>query len=256
MKCIGAFTLCYIVCAHIFAQATLQRIDSNSFHSDFLQSIYEPLFDYEPTDSLPIFSWLTSSVPQIHWSSYEGVENDKKYKVYAINEFEKAESDGVVYAMVAYTQGDFALVICSIVSYTDIVEHRFYTYDFYGNVIDSLVFHHTFTTENGHCIMPLSGALLGNLDIKTCEIKWTERFPYDFEKWNLKGGNQVGRRVDSYYSISKTGHFALKKQIICYPKVYTEDDVTTFDFSTKGAKRKAVFKDFLIVGDIENIIEY
>ena len=245
------------VCVTGFAQSTLRPVTPNSFHSDFLLSIYEPLFVYENTGATPVYSWLTSKVPRINWTSYGDVDFDKHYKLYAADQILSYDCDGVQFAMVAYTKGDFVLVICNLMSYSDIDEHRLYTYDFYGNVIDSLYLRHSFGAQNGHVLMPLTGALMGNLDVMTCEIRWTgDILPYHPTDRNIIGGKHEGQRIDSYYSIDETGHFVLKTCVKYYPKIYTEDDITTLDFNSKEAlKRKTIFTP-VSSADIEEVIDY
>lgn len=180
----------------------------------------------------------------------------QNYKVSVAEGFPSQEANEVLFAMVAKTKGDFALVICSVISYADIDEHRLYTYDFNGNVIDSILIQHYFVTVNGQVLMPLTGALMGNLDVVTCEIKWKgEISPYHPSDWNLIDGKQEGQRVDSYYTNDETGHFVLKTQVKYYSQTYTEDDVSTLNLRSKDDKRKTIFTP-MSSADVEEVIEY
>lgn len=238
------------------AQPALRRINRDSFYSEFLQSIC--IFDYEDTGSNAVYSWLTSKDPKIHWKSFFG--NSKylrKYQASAADGFPLYNADDLLFAMVAYTKGDFALLICNVISYADIDEHRLYTYDYYGNVIDSLYLQHLFCADNGHVLMPLAGALMGNLDVRTCEIIWKgDILPYHPTSRNIVGGKHEGQRVDSYYTIDETGHFILKSQVKYKPKLYSEEEITSLDLTTKeGHKRKVIFKP-MPVADVQEVIEY
>lgn len=237
------------------AQPALRRINRNAWHSEFLQAVSVHPFEYGEPVFAPVYSWLSDKVPTVRWTSYGDAEFRGNYKVSLSEGGELYDADDVRFVTVAYTKGDYAVVICSLTSYADIDEHRLYTYGFGGNIIDSLVFHRFFVTEDGRGFMPLSGALLGNLDVMTCEIKWADMHPCHPVTRNLNGGKQQGQRVDSFYRIDETGHIVLKKQVWYKPAIYTEANITTYTVRQKGEGRNPVFK-YQPAEDILEVIDY
>ena len=158
-------------CVALLAQSSLQTINQQTFNSAFLKSISKHPFGYGAQDDKPIYSWLTGAVPEMKWVFYGDDNYVKRYKVSVAKGWPQESADGVQFAVCAYTKGDYIVAICDIMSFCDINEHRLYTYDYSGRVIDSLILQHDFVAEGGHCIMPLAGALKGNLDVMICEIK-------------------------------------------------------------------------------------
>lgn len=237
------------------AQTALRHINRNAWRSEFLQAVSVHPVEYGEAVFAPVYSWLSEKVPSANWVSYGGRAFCRNYKV-SLDGGEWIEADDVRFATVAYTKGNYALVICSVTSFADIDEHRLYTYDPDGKVTDSLVFHRYFVTEDGHGFMPLSGALMGNLDVLTCEIKWLdEQSPFQPEDRNLKGGMQRGQQVDSYYRIDETGRIVLKKQVKYKPVTYTAEDITTFHLRKKDPRRNPVFR-YRPAEDIQEVVDF
>ena len=241
----------------LFAQSALLPINQECFHSDFLRSITKFPIGSESQDSGPVYSCLTWNAPNIKWSFYGDDAYVKSYKVSVAKGWPLESANDLRFVVSAYTKGDFVLAICSIESFCDINEQRLYTYDYYGHVIDSLILQHDFLVEGGRCIMPLAGALMGNLDVMICEIKWAGTIcPYSLKTRNIVGGCHLGQRFDSYYTLDETGHFILKRKTIYYSKVYTEDDVTMLDLSLEETIRKPVFRTVMPIAAIQEVIEY
>lgn len=205
MKRIILLILVVVFTSPLFAESLLRPINMESLHSDFLQAVSVHPFEYGEPVFAPVYSWLSDIVPTVRWTSYGDTEFHGNYKVSLSEGGELYDADDVRFVTVAYTKGDYAVVICSLTSYADIDEHRLYTYGFGGNIIDSLVFHRFFVTEDGRGFMPLSGALLGNLDVMTCEIKWADMHPCHPVTRNLNGGKQQGQRVDSFTGLTRRG---------------------------------------------------
>lgn len=66
-----AFTFSLLLIgAMLYSQSALLPINRDLFKSDFLLSISKRPFDYENTGATPVYSWLTSNVPQIEWAFY------------------------------------------------------------------------------------------------------------------------------------------------------------------------------------------
>lgn len=244
MKRIALVFLMIAAGASIQAQPALRHIVPHSFRSEFLKSISKRLFEYGDTTAVPVYSYLEEKRPDLEWNYYGDAEFDKKYKLSIGEGYPSEESNGVQFATFAYTKGDFVLSLCSMFSYTDMGRECLYTYDPDGNVIDSLDFYREFTAESGQYLLPLAGALMGNLDVLVCEVVWLgELPPYHPIYRNLIGGKQKGQRVDSYYSLDATGHFIRRKQVKYRPRIYTDDDITTLDLRNKEQReRKPVFK--------------
>ena len=242
MKHIVFSIMIIVFSSSLFAQSALLPIKRESLRSDFLQSITKFPIGSETQDTVPVYSCFALNAPDVKWSFYGDDNYVKSYKVSVAQGWPRESANDLRFAVSAYTKGDFVLAICSIESFCDINEHRIYTYDYYGRTIDSLLLEHDFCAQGGHCIMPLSGELRGNLDVKICEIKWAGTIPpYDLQYRSIKGGSHLGQQVDSYYTLDETGHFVLKKQVFHHPRLYTEHDVTVIDFSMPETITNIIF---------------
>ena len=250
-----------------FAQTDLlHSVNCRKLNTFFLQQVYSgQKVEYNNYSTTPIYSYLGTppNLPSdFKWHSFGDYRFSKNFAISVAMGFPLVQADVVGYIPVAYTKGDFALTICWIESYQDILEDRVYTYDYNGHMIDSLIVLHQFVSEKDgvtYNTMPLCGAVMSNLDVVICEINWLDAAsPFDVESRTVKDGQQKGQRIDSYYSVDESGHFILKKQTKYLPMMYSTLDIAYEVSSLQQGQWNTTSKGTIYEGNepVLEVIEY